>query len=327
MTEPNSISYFLSNAQQARILVVGDLMLDRYIKGIADRISPEAPVPVVSVHQRHSQLGGAANVAKNISSLGANVMLGGVIGDDPSTSTFIGLLKQTPIQPDLIIQDDNRRTSTKTRLIAQNQQMIRYDEEDTHPIDLSKEIDFLNKTKRILDRKDLDCIVISDYNKGFMSEHIIKQLIQMGNQYQIPVIADFKPNKLHQYVGVHTVKPNAKEATAMTGINVQDDLNIENALNSLKKSLNCQRVIITRGEKGIYSLDESNQFFNHEAYCRHVYDVTGAGDTVISVVAIGTAIKQPLEKIIPIANKAAAIAVSQVGTVSVSGTDLSQDIF
>ncbi|MEA3221609.1 MAG: D-glycero-beta-D-manno-heptose-7-phosphate kinase [Thermodesulfobacteriota bacterium] len=302
------------------IAVVGDLILDEYIWGDVERISPEAPVPVVDVQRQSIKLGGAGNVAKNLVSLGAKVILGGVVGEDSSGRTMKELFTQEGIinSPILVVPD--RPTSIKTRIIAHTQQVVRIDKEERSPIHddvRGRLVDFLEHGI-----KDIDAVIISDYGKGVVGKELIDKLVILASENGLLVSVDPKERNFPFYRGVGLITPNTKELSYGASIPIRGDDDILEAAHKIKSLLDCKMVLVTRGEKGMSLLDTGGKITHIPTSAKAVYDVTGAGDTVIACFTLALVSgASPIEAAM-ISNVAAGIVVSEIGTVSVAWKSL-----
>lgn len=306
------LDLILNAMQHKIILIVGDLMLDHYIYGSVTRISPEAPVPVVDIQREVYRLGGAGNVTKNIVSLGATPVLCSVVGSDPEGMRLLDILKDCGIST-ADIWLGTKPTITKTRIIAHTQQVVRLDQEDRSPI-TEKEKSYILQTISNYNT-DIDAVIISDYAKGVISVPLIRSIRSVLSGLSIPICVDPKQD-IGVYDGVDLITPNMKELSTYTGlpINSYDDL-IKAASVAARKSRN---VLVTRGEHGMTLYEETNDVINIPSVARHVYDVTGAGDTVIAVATLAMVSGADLWEAAVIANAAAGIVVSEVGAAAVT---------
>jgi D-beta-D-heptose 7-phosphate kinase/D-beta-D-heptose 1-phosphate adenosyltransferase len=300
----------LRRFKDRRVLVVGDLILDSYLWGKVSRISPEAPVPVVDVQGESFTLGGAANVAQNIVSLGGRATVMGVAGRDRAAETLKELLTDRGI--DFTIVEDKRPTTVKTRVIAHSQQMVRFDQENR---------DYLSgkSLRGILEAlgdavRACDAVVISDYRKGVITKEVIRSLVEEAGGKKF-VAVDPKVGHFHLYKKVSLITPNLMEASQGAGVEITDGKTLRRAGSALLKKLGLQAVLITRGEEGM-SLFHKGQVVHIPTLTRKVYDVTGAGDTVIASFALSRASGASLEESAVLANHAAGIVVAEVGTAS-----------
>jgi rfaE bifunctional protein kinase chain/domain len=266
-----------------KVLIVGDAMIDAYMWGEINRISPEAPVPVVEVKKHENRLGGAANVALNLKALGANPILCSVIGTGDRGVLFEKLMKESNLSTEGILSTNKRKTTIKTRVIAENKHQLRIDEEETSPIEQVEE--FLKLTLSLIN--DVDVIILQDYNKGVLTPEIIERVIDSANKKGIPTIVDPKKLNFNSYKNCTIFKPNLAEIKA--GMKVDFDANniaeIEKATSELRKKLSAKGVLLTLSEKGI-CINSEKEFKHTPAFKRNIIDVSGAGDTVISVASL-----------------------------------------
>jgi D-beta-D-heptose 7-phosphate kinase/D-beta-D-heptose 1-phosphate adenosyltransferase len=308
-----------------RILVVGDIVLDHYIWGRVSRISPEAPVPVVNVTKESLLLGGATNVVQNIHALGGSVTVCGVIGTDEAGNQLQHLLHSQKISTDGLIVEPSRPTTIKTRIIAHSQQVVRFDREtkdrinkDTH----QRLFEFVKR--RIAD--GLDAIVLSDYCKGVVTKELVKDIVRLAKKNRIIVSVDPKVSHFGMYSGATILTPNANEASIGSKIEIQDEQSLLRAGTSLLKKLRCAAVLITRGEHGMSLFEHGGKVTHIPTVAREVYDVTGAGDTVISALTLAMATGASMLDAARISNYAAGIVVGIVGTATVKPEELKQRI-
>lgn len=277
----------VASFKNANVLIVGDVMLDQYYIGSADRISPEAPVPVVTIKRKENRLGGAANVALNIKSLDANPIICSVIGNDKEGNKMLELFNREGINTKGIIQTEKRITTTKTRIVSRSQQMLRFDEEIVQPVDTELEARLISLVLDILAKKEADVIVFQDYNKGCITPKLIKEVSTAAREKNIPIAVDPKKINFLEYANATLFKPNLKEIKE--GLNIEintEDINsLDTAAKKLRDKLNHKITLITLSEKGIYV-----HFNDHSeiipAHMRNIADVSGAGDTVISIAAL-----------------------------------------
>jgi rfaE bifunctional protein kinase chain/domain len=311
---------YLENFSRLRLLVLGDIMQDIFIWGSVKRISPEAPVPVVRVERETAMLGGAANVAHNLVSLGARVSLAGVIGRDQGGTTLLAGLKKIGVDTSGVAREGSRPTSVKTRIIAHSQQVVRYDKEVAAAISASSEDKILARLESLI--KKAGVVVISDYAKGFITASIARKAISWARKARKPVIVDPKIPNLQFYRRASVITPNHFEAAEAAGMETETDPGVARAGRMLLKKMQCQAVLITKGEAGM-SLVEVNKPCRHiPAEAREVFDVTGAGDTVISTFALGVGSGMNYYHAACLANIAAGIGVAKLGTSVVSLEEL-----
>lgn len=292
------------------ILVIGDIILDHYIWGKVNRISPEAPVPVVEVTRENFLLGGAANVAHNIVSLGGRASVIGINGQDIAGEALMNILRQKGVNCDGIFTE-NRPTTVKTRVIAHNQQVVRFDREDRKYVDGKILKGILGYINSVFFR--YDAVIVSDYQKGMISNELIRDIVKKAKPKDMFIAVDPKVGHFDFYKGVSLITPNVMEASSGSQIDIRDDKTLLRAGRSLLKKLSCKAVLITRGEQGM-SLFEKNKVTHIPTVARKVYDVTGAGDTVISAFTLACASGANMEEAAVIANHAAGIVVGEVGT-------------
>lgn len=311
---------YLRRFSQAKILVLGDLILDHYIWGTVNRVSPEAPVPVVHVNSESYRMGGAANVYHNIVTLGGQVELCGVIGHDAGGKQILQEIQQSSQASPGIFVDKTRPTIKKTRVIAHNQQIVRFDVEERNQVSQAIEGKIIRHVASRL--ADLSCIVISDYAKGLITEELMHQVKKLAKPFGIPIIVDPKVEHMAYYVGVTAITPNHLEAKQAAGFLPTQDIDISQIGRSLQQRLQCQAVVVTRGEEGISIFEQNGQAWTIPAVARQVYDVTGAGDTVISTLALALSAKASIADAAVLANQAAGIVVGMVGTATVTRLQL-----
>ena len=300
--------------QHAKLLVIGDVMLDRYWHGSASRVSPEAPVPVVQVANREDRPGGAGNVALNIAALGSAVRLVGVVGDDETGLELLSRLKAAGVYCDFL-QSEEKPTITKLRIISQHQQLIRLDFEKA--FEASDIIGLQDKAKSLVD--DSQVMVLSDYGKGALQDII--DLIDLGRSRNIPIIVDPKGADFTKYRGATLITPNLTEFEAVVGGSDNEDEFVNKGLR-LVRELNLEAILITRGEHGMTLIRPDSPELHLPARAQEVFDVTGAGDTVISVLAASMAAGDGLADATALANLAAGLVVGKLGTAAISGPEL-----
>ena len=307
-----------------RVMVIGDVMVDAYIFGKVERISPEAPVPVVLVEKRVNLLGGAANVALNLRSLGAEPVLCSVIGHDSKGEDFRQLLSEAGISGEAVITSNDRITTTKFRVIGNKTQMLRVDEEVTSDLVPGDQSLLLGKISEILEKSAIHAIILQDYNKGILTADLISDVIRMAGIHHIPVVVDPKRKNFLQFKGAALFKPNLKELREGLGrdIRIDDRKSLEDAATFLHKELEISVVMVTLSEKGVFisRQEVDGKIVRHfiPAHLRNISDVSGAGDTVISVAALGLACGLKPEEIAALANLAGGLVCEEVGVVPVS---------
>ena len=298
-----------------RVAVIGDLMLDAYFWGGVSRISPEAPVPVVEVDEELFRFGGAMNVAYNILTLGGIPFPIGVIGNDNDGKILLRLMKNAGIDDKGIILDNKRPTTTKTRVIADKQHIVRIDKEKTNSIPSSLEKKILKLFLKEI--KKIDAVIIQDYNKGVLTTNLIEQIISIANKNKIIVTVDPKFANFFSYKNVTVFKPNRKEIEDAFGIRLKTEQDITEAGNKLLDRLNCKYVLLTLGEKGIVLFEKSKPERKVSTKARKVADVSGAGDTVISTLTMALAAKAEIFDAAYLANYAGGLVCQEVGIVPI----------
>jgi len=298
-----------------RIAVIGDMMLDGYFWGDVKRISPEAPVPVLEVEDEFFRFGGAANVALNILTLGGIPVPVGVIGNDTYGGIFSSLLKEKNIESEGIIIDNDRPTTTKTRVIANNQHVVRIDKESKAYINHKIESKILAHIENLLNK--LDGIILQDYNKGILTPSLISNIISIANKKNILVTVDPKFDNFFEYKNVTVFKPNRKETETVLGIRIKSDKDISSAGRNLLNKLNSKYVLLTLGEGGIAVFEDGDKERRMPTKAIKVADVSGAGDTVISTLTIGLAAGADIYEACFLANYAAGIVCGEVGIVPI----------
>lgn len=309
------LSRLFDAMKKTRVMVIGDLMLDAYIWGRVDRISPEAPVPVVEVERELFKLGGAGNVANNLTSLGAQVFICAVRGDDEHGRILAATMDELGLPSDFVFVDQRRKTTVKTRIIAHTQQVARLDREDRTYIteNARKKIvaSFMNA------QGSIDALIISDYGKGVVSRALLEKIVPAARKAGIPVCVDPKERNFPHYRNVTVITPNIKELSFGSGIKIEEYADILRAARKLKETLACDMVLVTRGEHGMSLLGPGGDMADIPAKAKSVFDVTGAGDTVAASFTLALASgATPLEASM-IANVAAGMVVAEVGAASV----------
>ena len=305
------------------VLIIGDVMIDSYIWGKVERISPEAPVPIVNVKKREDRLGGAANVALNVKSLGANAILCSVIGNDKNADLFLELLEQDQLSAEAIIKSNNRITTKKTRVIGHHQQLFRVDEEIDSSIDTTTTEKLLEKINKVVSNKNIDVIIFEDYDKGVITENLINSIVSKAKSLKIPVVVDPKKRNFLAYHSVDLFKPNLKELKE--GLKLEFDAqNTEELINAaikLKSTIHAKAIMITLSELGVLICDDSGNKII-PAHVRNISDVSGAGDTVISVAALALSSSLSLNKAAELANLAGGLVCEKVGVVPIDKIEL-----
>jgi D-beta-D-heptose 7-phosphate kinase / D-beta-D-heptose 1-phosphate adenosyltransferase len=308
------------------VLVLGDVMLDRYVAGEVSRISPEAPIPVLRVTASHAALGGAANVAHNVASLGARALLLGVIGTDDAGAEIERLAQTAGVDIDArLFATPHRPTTLKTRFIRGSHQLLRVDDETADPLDEDSAAEVTRRFEQAI--SECDVVVLSDYAKGVVCDRVLPRLIELARMARRPVIADPKRTSFSAYRNVTILTPNAYEATVATGIEAADDQGAERAARAALDAASCEAVLVTRSEHGLTLVRRGLPAIHLPARLHEVSDVSGAGDTFVAALAASLAVDPALEKAARLANIAAGIAVSRPGTAVVSGRDLEEELW
>ncbi|MBD1392065.1 D-glycero-beta-D-manno-heptose-7-phosphate kinase [Mucilaginibacter glaciei] len=305
----------------ARILIVGDIMLDHYIYGNCNRISPEAPVPVVEITRESYTLGGAGNVLENLNALNCHADIIAVVGRDDNAAIVAGKLADCGSRADALIYDAARCTTVKTRVLSSNHQMIRLDRECADAVrdDVADQISALLKQHA----GEIDILILSDYNKGLLTPTVLAEVVAICKAAGVKTIVDPKGLDFSKYQGASIIKPNRKEASLATGIAIHDQDSLERACIKIKETTGCEAVVVTMSEDGI-AIYENEQLSIIPTKALGVVDVTGAGDTVIASIAIALASGYSLTEACDFANHAAAIVVSKVGSATATLAEINQ---
>jgi len=306
----------MKNSKDFGILVVGDIMFDRYCWGTVNRISPEAPVPVVRLDSTSTAAGGAANVAANIAGLGMTPNLVGIIGDDDDGRGCEGILSDSNISNATLITIDGRFTTVKTRVVAHGQQVARIDQETITPLNSEEESNVLGNLFDLIPISK--AVVISDYGKGFLTDRILSQIITKTRSYNIPVLVDPKGKRYSKYRGATILTPNKREAADACSLDDHEENVVDRAGQMLLTDLGLDALLITQGEEGMTLFEKDKEPQHMPTQARQVYDVTGAGDTVIAAMAVGLASDRSFTEAAAFANSAAGLAVEKVGTTVVT---------
>jgi len=302
------------HGKHPHILVIGDLMIDHYLWGGCERISPEAPVQVVDIARETTVLGGAGNVINNLVALGAQVSVAGVIGDDDNGKELLSMLSSIGVSSKGLILKHGRKTSKKSRVIASNQQILRYDNESKEAIDKMCERSIVSYVIDVIDGCDI--IILSDYGKGVITDAVAGGVIAAAKAASKKVLVDPKGKDYRKYRGAYLLTPNKKEASEATGIVINDEKSLQKALVSLKENCSLECSMITLSEDGIAIYDRSMRRFPTVA--KEVYDVTGAGDTVIASLSFALSCGYTIDEAAPFANHAAAVVVGKIGSATVT---------
>lgn len=313
MDDKHALLELFDAFKKLKVLVIGDVMVDAYIYGKVNRISPEAPIPVVDVTSKENCLGGAANVALNIQSMGATAHLYAVAGNDSHGATLLQLLKNQSLWTQGIHQSSHRRTTVKSRVISNAQHLVRFDEEDKHDLNASEEEALLDNIRPRINNYDV--VVFEDYDKGCLNPQVISEVIALSKKHQIPTLVDPKKNHFMDYVGATLFKPNLKELSEGLGRQVHLD-NIEAASMELKHKLQFEQTLVTLSQHGVFYQNKSEQGII-PAHVRNIANVSGAGDTVIAVASLCLAAGASTRLIAQLANLAGGIVCESVGIVPI----------
>jgi rfaE bifunctional protein kinase chain/domain len=310
--------------KQPSVLVIGDLMIDHYIWGGASRLSPEAPVPIVNVKTESSTLGGAGNVVQNLVALGANVTVAGVIGDDAAGRQLIEILESEGVKTNVIIKDNTRPTTIKTRVLVGSHQLVRVDREVTDAVSQQIADELVNKLSENIESADI--VILSDYNKGLFAPALTQRLIEIANEHKKKVVIDPKGLNYEKYKGAYIIKPNRKElAEAAKAEKISNITDLQNAAKTIFLQTGTEYLIVTLSEEGMAIVTEqSSKLIAVKA--TEVFDVTGAGDTVIATIAYFIALGLPVEEACELANHAAAIVIRHVGSAVTTLDEIIKDM-
>ncbi len=309
---------------QLNVLVIGDLMLDEYLWGRVDRISPEAPVPVVAVEKESRTLGGAGNVINNLVAMGANVAAVGTVGTGRAGLDVLDKLRELKVDTTGVVSEPERPTTRKTRIIASSQQVLRIDREITS--DISKDI--FNKLEDILANvvSRMDLVIISDYAKGLVTRELVARIVALASEAGVLTLADPKSMDFSKYTGVTVLTPNKKEAGLAAGLDIHTLEDIETAASRIMARAGVEKLLITCGKDGMALFEAGMPSVTIASRARQVFDVSGAGDTVISILGLGLASGASFEAAAGLANLAAGIVVAKIGTATASIEELKQAV-
>lgn len=320
----SSLEEIFESFNNQTVLIIGDVMVDAYVWGKVDRISPEAPVPVVQVTKREKRPGGAANVALNVQALGARPILCTVIGNDTCAAEFKELLEKRNISAEGIVCSDNRITTIKERVMAGSQHMLRVDSENDHFLDSEEQEQLLEKIKLLLPQAGV--VIFEDYDKGVLSESLIEETIRLAKEKGIPTVVDPKKRNFFSYKGASLFKPNLKELREGLKLDFdkKDQAAIENAVKGLKDQLQLENVLVTLSERGIYA-DSIEGNFLLPAHLRSISDVSGAGDTVVSIAALALSMNLSPRFIAALANLGGGLVCEFLGVVPIDKARLYEE--
>jgi rfaE bifunctional protein kinase chain/domain len=318
VSKSKTISQIFSSFEKQNVLIVGDVMIDNYLWGKVERISPEAPVPIVSVQKKESRLGGAANVAINIQALGANPILCSVIGGDINGRSFLDLLQHLNMSSEGLVQSNERPTTIKTRVIGNNHQMLRVDEEKEEDISATERKQLIKRISSIINRIKIDVIIFEDYDKGLINKSLIEQIVKFARQKNIFVTADPKKRNFNHYRNIDLFKPNLKELRDGMKIDLEKNNSEEliSAVRKLSADHHIDNMLVTLSDKGVLILNGKFEKII-PAHYRNITDVSGAGDTVIGVASLCLASGTEPETMAMLANLAGGLVCEKVGVVPI----------
>jgi len=310
----------IDDFKKVKVLVIGDLMIDEYLWGNVDRISPEAPVPVVSVQKESHALGGAGNVIHNLVAMGAKVTAIGTAGTGKTGKMIFEKLEDLGIKTDGIISEPQRPTTRKTRVIASNQQVLRIDKEIKRNINA----DTLEKLVKIIESKisDASLLILSDYDKGLITRELVQKIVTLAEKHNILTLADPKSLNFSKYEQVSILTPNKKEASLAANMDIKSERDLFDAGHKIMDQVKLERLLMTCGKDGMVLFEKGREPYIIESKARQVFDVSGAGDTVISLLGLGLATGATFKQSALIANVAAGIVVAKVGTAAASIDEL-----
>ncbi|HOW26761.1 MAG TPA: bifunctional ADP-heptose synthase [Bacteroidales bacterium] len=332
MLGKKEIKKYFGDAAGLNVLIVGDVMIDSYIWGTVDRISPEAPVPIVTVNRRASLLGGAANVALNIKAMGGNPILCSVIGNDSKGNEFLQLLEKEELTTEGIVRSKDRITTTKFRIIGNNYQMLRVDEETDAELHAKETEELLSRFASLVKTYHIHIIIIQDYNKGVLTPKVIQKITSRAGELHLTVAVDPKKRNFSEYKSVSLFKPNLKEL--IEGLKIDFDPNdtdhLREAVQAFQKKQDIDHMLVTLSDKGVFISSRMGEhaYITHSvpAYVRTIADVSGAGDTVISLAALCLALKMTPLDIATISNLAGGLVCESVGVVPINKSQLLDEL-
>lgn len=327
LLEKQEINKIFESFRSLKALIIGDVMLDSYMWGKVNRISPEAPVPVVSVNRKENRLGGAANVALNIQALGATPILCASVGKDRAGELFLDLLKKQKLSAAGIVKSKNRITTIKTRVIGNNHQLLRVDEEIESDLSSSESKKLLDLISKIIGKEKIDVIIFEDYDKGLITEDLVEKVIRLARKKKIPTVVDPKKKNFHNYKGATLFKPNLKEFKegAKVDFDHRDVKELKKAVDLFRNKQNIDTILITMSELGVF-VNNGKVSKMIPAHIRSIADVSGAGDTVVSVAALCLALNLNPVVTASIANLAGGLVCEKVGVVPVDKAQLHKEM-
>jgi len=312
------------NFSNLHVLIIGDVMIDFYLFGEVNRISPEAPVPVVEILSKESRLGGAANVALNIHHLGATPHLLTMVGTDDTGNQLVKLMEDNELITEHVLQHKSRVTTLKTRVFDEDKQVVRFDEEEVADITDAQEAQLLKEFKRIMSNTKIDIIIIQDYNKGVLTKHFIKQILLVATKSEIPVAVDPKERNFFDYQAIDLFKPNLRELSEAIGyrINPKSIESLRSGAEELRRKNRFKNLMVTLGANGIFCYTKGGNSFIVPSRAIKAADVSGAGDTVISLASMAYVQKYTMKEMAQMANKGAGVVCKKIGVVPVKLKEL-----
>ena len=308
-----------------KALIVGDVMIDVYSKGVIERMSPEAPVPIVNVKTRFARLGGAANVALNLKALGATPILCSLIGDDEGGKNLVRLMLEAGLDTGGLATSPTRPTTVKHRIFNDERQVLRMDEESTADLSDEEHQGLLEVIEKKLEKNRFDVILLQDYNKGVLAGKMIQSIIALAKKKGIPVTVDPKKKNFFAYQGVTLFKPNGKELREGLGVTAETPEELQQAMLLLQQRIHCDYLMVTLSDKGVMMLHDG-KYLHLPAHPRKILDVSGAGDTVLSVAALCVALQASPETIASLSNLAGGLVCEEVGVVPINKERLAQEV-
>jgi rfaE bifunctional protein kinase chain/domain len=320
----NLLKDILSKFSNKKMLIVGDIMLDNYIIGDVDRISPEAPVQVVKVEKEEFRLGGAANVANNIKSLGGVPILVGRVGNDSAGKQILSISDEEGISTQGIFINDSYPTTRKSRVIARHQHLLRIDFEDTNNMSHTFEQKIMEYIARVM--PEVDGVILQDYNKGMLSQSLISYIIKLANKHKKVIGVDPKAQNFFEYKDVTLFKPNMREISQNLNVAIQHNDELVYAARKLQKKLSCKYLVVTLGERGAFVYQHDGNYWQIPTFSQEIYDVSGAGDTVISTLMLCLASGADIKTAAIIANHSAGVVCGKVGVATASKDEIMHSV-
>jgi len=311
---------WIDQFKHCHILVIGDCMIDEYVWGKVDRISPEAPVPVVEVKRDNATLGGAGNVVNNLATLKASVSIVGTIGEGNNGKRLIEMFQSIGVDVNGLVEDSTRSTTIKTRIMASEQHVLRIDRETSHPISRLIADDIIQNVRKII--QDVNIVIVSDYGKGLLTPDVLQTIMQLASKHQKVVMVDPKGFNYEKYRGASLITPNRKEASQATNMTITDMPTLITAGKNIIDTIGLNRLLITCGKDGMVLFEPEQSPYHIETRAKQVFDVSGAGDTVVSVMGLALAAGANYFEAASLANFAAGIVVGKVGTATITQEEL-----